>query len=38
MSCFPLFKSFMHLYRTMSFERLKAVCGIWYLYGGNNCK
>ncbi|MBA0702396.1 hypothetical protein Goari_021950 [Gossypium aridum] len=34
MSCsLLLFKSFMHLYGTMSLEILKVVCGIWYLAG-----
>ncbi|MBA0675451.1 hypothetical protein Goari_016995 [Gossypium aridum] len=37
MSWFPWFKSFMCLYRTMSLEILKVVCGIWYLCGGRKC-
>ncbi|MBA0676729.1 hypothetical protein Goari_018193 [Gossypium aridum] len=35
---FPLFKSFMRLYGTMSLKILKAVCGLWYLCGGRKCK
>ncbi|MBA0873551.1 hypothetical protein Goshw_003844 [Gossypium schwendimanii] len=38
MSWSPLFKSFMHLYETMSLEILKAVCGVWYLCGGRKCE
>ncbi|MBA0872497.1 hypothetical protein Goshw_015162 [Gossypium schwendimanii] len=34
----PLLNSFMRLYRTVSLEILKVVCGIWYLCGGRKCE